>query len=67
MNAEITNKQIRDTLVNINNFLGGISVSGNDVFTLADCRNALKQITTIMPVESDDQTAAKEIKNTKSN
>lgn len=51
MNETITNKQVRDSLMNINLLLGGISVSGEDVFTLADCRKALKQIVSMIQLD----------------
>lgn len=51
MNTTLTNKQIHDSLMHINILLGNISVNGEDVFTMADCRNALKQIISLMPVE----------------
>lgn len=54
METKITNKQIKDVLANINTHLGGISVSGNDVFVLAECRNALNQIISIIPADNDE-------------
>lgn len=51
MNENITNKQLRDSLLNINLLLGNISVSGEDVFTLSDCRKALRQLTTMISIE----------------
>ena len=53
MEKKITNKQIKELLTTINTSLGVISVSGNDVFTLAECRNALAQIITVMPIDEN--------------
>ena len=60
METKITNKQIKDALANVNTHLGNISVSGNDVFVLAECRNVLSQIIAVMPIEESDNSTFKE-------
>lgn len=51
-NEQLTNKQLQDMLNQINLLLGTIAVSGDNVFTLADCRNALKQIVSALPADA---------------
>lgn len=54
MNIKITNEQIKEAIVSIELYLGKISVSGEDVIVLAECRNALRQLITMIPIENGE-------------
>ena len=47
------NKQIKEILTNINTLLGKISVRDEDVFHMSDCRRALGQVITNIPVDDE--------------
>ncbi len=44
MTEKLTDVQIKEILTNINVLLSQLSVAGDDVFRLADCRRALTQV-----------------------
>ena len=44
MTEKLTDVQIKEILTNINVILSQLSVAGDDVFRLADCRRALNQV-----------------------
>ena len=54
MNETLTNIQVKETLNNINLLLGQLTVSGDGVFQLADCRRALTQVINQMQVEESE-------------
>ena len=49
------NKKIKESLILINTLLGNITVSGESVFHLSDCRKALSQIITQIPVDEKEE------------
>jgi len=54
MNTKITNEQIKEAISNVEIYLGKMSVSGDNVFVLAECRSALRQIITLIPKDFEE-------------
>lgn len=55
MEQKITNKQLQEALTQINLLLGSVSVTGDSVFIIAECRNALKQLIPLIPEDKSTE------------